>query len=385
MRGRDPRILRATRVTRDSLDRGPDLAGAGLIVLAAACFATLGPLGSFAADAGVDSLTLVTWRAAIGAVVVAAYIGFQLAVLGIRPARLRSLPRRDRWFMLAAAVANTILNLAAFIAFERIGIALTLLVFYLYPAGVAVVSTIWFGERLDRLRWSALGLSLVGMALVVAGAGTLGELDLGGIGLALLAAFAQVFYVLAARHGFAHVPAPQAAALTMGGAAVLYVAIAIVIGTLGNLEPAARLERGTRAGRARRRHRRRRADPRVRHWHPPARAVEGRNPGHPGAGHRHGAGGMAARRAAGTRPAALAARSSWSRPWCCSSVRAAAAEWPSTRLSGATRTEGQAGLPRPRDPVMKAACTACAAEAAEAIGTSAQTTRIPPSSKAPSP
>lgn len=222
-------------MTRDTTDRGPDLAGAGLIVLAAACFATLGPLGSFAADAGVDSLTLVTWRAAIGAAVVTAYIGFQLSVLGIRPARLRSLPRRDRWFMLAAAGANTILNLAAFIAFERIGIALTLLVFYLYPAGVAVVSTIWFGERLDRLRWSALGLSLVGMALVVAGAGTLGELDLGGIGLALLAAFAQVFYVLAARHGFAHVPAPQAAALTMGGAAVLYVAIAIVIGTLGSL------------------------------------------------------------------------------------------------------------------------------------------------------
>ncbi len=222
-------------MTRDATDRGPDLAGAGLIVLAAACFATLGPLGSFAADAGVDSLTLVTWRAAIGAAVVTAYIGFQLSVLGIRPARLRSLPRRDRWFMLAAAGANTILNLAAFIAFERIGIALTLLVFYLYPAGVAVVSTIWFGERLDRLRWSALGLSLVGMALVVAGAGTLGELDLGGIGLALLAAFAQVFYVLAARHGFAHVPAPQAAALTMGGAAVLYVAIAIVIGTLGSL------------------------------------------------------------------------------------------------------------------------------------------------------
>ena len=46
---------------------------------------------------------------------------------------------------------------------------------------------------------------------------------------------AQVFYVLAARHGFAHVPAPQAAALTMGGAAVLYVALASVLGTLGSL------------------------------------------------------------------------------------------------------------------------------------------------------
>ncbi|HEU5324503.1 MAG TPA: DMT family transporter, partial [Candidatus Limnocylindria bacterium] len=131
--------------------------------------------------------------------------------------------------------ANMVLNLAAFIAFERISIALTLLVFYLYPAGVALASTMWFGERLDRLRWGALVVSLAGMALVVAGAESLGSVDPVGIGLAFLAAMAQVFYVLAARHGFAHVPGPQAAALTMGGAATLYVLVAFGIGTVGAL------------------------------------------------------------------------------------------------------------------------------------------------------
>ncbi|MGH2445567.1 MAG: DMT family transporter, partial [Candidatus Limnocylindria bacterium] len=114
-------------------------------------------------------------------------------------------------------------------------IALTLLVFYLYPAGVAVVSTIWFGERLDRLRWAALGVSLVGMALVVAGAGSLGDVDPVGIGLAFIAGLMQVFYVLAARHGFAHVPGPQAAALTMGGAAAIYLVAATPLGMLGAL------------------------------------------------------------------------------------------------------------------------------------------------------
>ena len=129
----------------------------------------------FAGEAGVDSLTLVTWRAALGATVVGLFIGLRFAVAGIRPRALASLPVRDRWFMLAAAVANTILNLAAFIAFGRITIALTLLVFYLYPAGVAVASMLWFGERLDRTRWIALAVSLGGMVLVVAGAGSLGE------------------------------------------------------------------------------------------------------------------------------------------------------------------------------------------------------------------
>lgn len=212
-----------------------DLTGAGLVALAAACFGTLGPLSRFAGDAGVDALAMVTWRAAIGATLVAAFIAARAVGRGLRPRSLREIPVRDRWFMLAAATANMVLNLAAFIAFERISIALTLLVFYLYPAGVALASTLWFGERLDRLRWGALVVSLGGMALVVAGAQSLGSVDPIGIGLALVAALAQVFYVLAARHGFAHVPAPQAAALTMGGAATLYVLVALVIGSLAGL------------------------------------------------------------------------------------------------------------------------------------------------------
>jgi drug/metabolite transporter (DMT)-like permease len=222
-------------MTRPPTTARPDLVGAGLVALAAAGFGTLGPLSRFAADAGVDPLTLVTWRAAIGGLVVTVFIGLRLAAMGIRPASLRGLPRRDRWFLVAAAAANTILNLSAFIAFARIEIALTLLVFYLYPAGVAVVSTLWFGDRLDALRWTALGVSLAGMALVVAGAGPLSEIDGLGIGLAFLAALAQVFYVLAARHGFARVPGPQAAALTMWGAAILYVGIGLVVGSLGKL------------------------------------------------------------------------------------------------------------------------------------------------------
>jgi drug/metabolite transporter (DMT)-like permease len=212
-----------------------DLVGAGLVALAAACFGTLGPLSRFAGEAGVDSLTLVTWRAALGAMVVGLFIGLRFAVAGIRPRALRSLPVRDRWFMLAAAVANTILNLAAFIAFGRITIALTLLVFYLYPAGVALASMLWFGERLDRTRWIALAVSLGGMVLVVAGAGSLGDVDLIGVGLAFVAGMAQVFYVLAARHGFAHVPGPQAATMTMAGAATLYLVIGLALGTVGSL------------------------------------------------------------------------------------------------------------------------------------------------------
>ena len=223
---------------------GRDLGGVAIILTASAFFATLGPLSEFADRGGVSSLTLVAWRAALGASCVALVVGARR--LGGRSSGLvplATIPVRDRWFVAAAAVANTVLNLSVFIAFQRVGITLSLLVFYLYPAFVALVSVLWMGERLDRLRWAALAVSMSGMALVVAGAGDLGELDLIGVGLAFVAAMTQVFYVLAARHGFARVPGPQAAAMTMGGAFLLYLLIAAPIGMLVSLgQPLASVE-----------------------------------------------------------------------------------------------------------------------------------------------
>jgi drug/metabolite transporter, DME family len=200
--------------------------------VAAVCFGTLGPLSRFAEDAGVGALTLVTWRAALGALGVGTLIALWWAIGRARPVSLSKLPSRERWLLLAAAGANTLLNLSVFAAFGRVSIAMALLVFYTYPAVVAVTSVLWFGERMDWPRWAALALSAVGLALVLAGAGGLGDWDGVGIGLSFVAGLAQVAYVLAARHGFVHVPGAQAAALTMGGATVLYLLIALVFGSL---------------------------------------------------------------------------------------------------------------------------------------------------------
>ena len=201
--------------------------------------------------------------------------------------------------MLAAAGANTILNLAAFIAFERIGIGLTLLVFYLYPAGVAIVSTIWFGERLDRLRWSALVSRCVGMALVVAGAGTLGELDLVGIGLAFAGGDGAGLLRPGRAPRLRPRAGPQAAAVTMGGAALA------VRGHRRSSSGAGSLGQPL-ASRARRWCRSCSPASSARACRPslssPASACSGRrgrDPRHAGAGGGLGAGGVAARRAAG--------------------------------------------------------------------------------------
>lgn len=209
--------------------------GALLIVVSATGFGVLGPIAQYADTVGITSLTLVTWRAGVGAIVVIAFMAAR-ATSGIRIWRpWREIPVRDRLFVAGSAATNAALNLAMFIAFLRIGIALSLLIFYIYPAFVALASSTWFGERLDRLRWAALGISLAGVVLVVAGAGDLGSLDLLGIGLALSGTLAQTYYAIAAQRGFHHVPGAQAAATTMGGAAFLYLLLAAVIGRLGDV------------------------------------------------------------------------------------------------------------------------------------------------------
>lgn len=219
-----------------------DALGALLIVVSASAFGTLGPVIRYADQAGTTSLALATWRAALGALLVMVVLG----ILATRGSRLwrpwGAIPPRDRLFVSLAAPVNAALNLCMFVAFLRIGVALALLIFYVYPAYVAVASVIWFGERLDRLRWLALGMSLAGVVLVVAGAGNLGTLDVLGIGLAIAAGLGQTFWALAAHHGFRQVPGMQAAAFTMAGATVVYLVAGSAIGQLGDItQPLTRL------------------------------------------------------------------------------------------------------------------------------------------------
>ena len=213
----------------------PGLAGAGLVTFAALCFGTLGPVTRFANDAGVEPLALVAWRAGLGGAAMLVLLATLRGAVGRRPLAPRDIPGRDRAFVLAGSLANLILNLAMFIAFVRIEIGLSLLVFYSYPAFVAVASVAWFGERLDRLRWTALGISMVGLVLTLVGAGRIGAVDALGVGLSFLAAVTQAFYVLSARHGFARIPPIEAAATTMSLAAIGYVVIALVGGQVGLL------------------------------------------------------------------------------------------------------------------------------------------------------
>ena len=204
------------------------------VVVAAAMFGMLGPLSRLAGDrAGVETIAFVTWRAMLGAVVV----GCLLAARSLRGRPLvaiRSMSSRTRASLLVATASGVILNLAVFLAFGRITVALALLGFYTYPAMVTLAVAVIERRRPDRLQLAALAMATLGMAIVVLGGIDPAKgltFDLLGLLLALVAAVAQTVYVLVSRHGFATVPIDQASFTMLAGGSLGFLVIALLTGS----------------------------------------------------------------------------------------------------------------------------------------------------------
>lgn len=211
----------------------PPVTGFLIVVLAASLFGMLGPLSRFAYDAGMEPLSFVAWRGAIGFLAAAGFIGWRVAN-GREPlTRFGRLGRGERVTLLVAALLGFALNLAMFVSFDLITIALALLGFYTYPVIVAVANVVLGREALDRTRVAALALAVVGMIAVVAG-----QLDPAsgikvnelGIALALVAAGCQAAFVVISRDGYPSVPSSQAMAVVLGTTVVCSVAVAALTG-----------------------------------------------------------------------------------------------------------------------------------------------------------
>ena len=209
------------------------LAGFAIVLGAASLFGMLGPLSRFAYDAGMEPLSFVAWRALIGLLALGAFVAWQARSGRQRLVRPGDLTGRERLLLGVAGLTGFSLNLAMFVAFDRITVALALLGFYTYPAMVAIVAVALGRERIDRAKGVALALATAGMVLVVAAqldpAGGI-SFDALGFGLALGAALSQAIFVSIGRDGYRRVPTAQATTVVIGTTLVLCTLIAVATG-----------------------------------------------------------------------------------------------------------------------------------------------------------
>jgi drug/metabolite transporter, DME family len=205
-------------------------------VVAATLFGMLGPLSRFGADAGVGGVAFTAWRAILGAAFLAVLVTIRGEARGSVGA-IRALPPRGRAALAVAALMGVALNVSIFTAFGLIPIALALMLFYTYPAGVVLVDLALGHERLSRSRIAALLLSFGGVVLVLAGGmeAPAARVEPLGILLGLAASLSQVVFVTVSRGGYSSVPAPAATLTILATSVVGASAIAVFTGAAADL------------------------------------------------------------------------------------------------------------------------------------------------------
>jgi len=204
----------------------------GLVLTAAIGYGTLGVLARLAGEAGISTITFVTWRASLGASFLSLMVALGLGLGLIRSVRLADVPAAHWLQISTVAVLSIVANLAMFAGFERTAIAFVMICFYTYPVMVAVAATRVYDERLTRQRIVALALALAGLGLMVVAptSGETADVEITGLALGLVAALAQAAYALIAGRGYASLPAAQAAVTVTAISAVGFIAVALLGG-----------------------------------------------------------------------------------------------------------------------------------------------------------
>jgi len=203
-------------------------------MLAAIGYGTLPVVSRFAGEAGISTVTFVTWRSLMGAAILVVAVLTLIRMRRMTAPRFGDMSSLHRVQIMVVALLTILTNLAMFTAFEQTSIAIVLICFYTFPVMVAVAAARVYGEPLTPTRIGALLLASLGMLLVVL-APALGQAGVKvepiGIVLGLAAAAFQAVVALIAGRGYPTLTASQAAMAISSAAAVGYVAVAILGGS----------------------------------------------------------------------------------------------------------------------------------------------------------
>jgi drug/metabolite transporter (DMT)-like permease len=204
-------------------------AGTAFSLASGAAFGSMAIFGKLAYDHGSDVGTLLAVRFTVGAVL------FWALVAGMGALReTRALPRRDVGTGLALGAAGYAAQSGLyFIALQRIDASILALLLYTFPAMVTVAAVGLGRERLSRRKLMALGLTSVGLILVLTGA-TGGGFDALGAVLALGAAVVYATYILSSQGAAGRMSPYVLSALVCSGAAVT---LTLGSSLLGQLHP----------------------------------------------------------------------------------------------------------------------------------------------------
>jgi drug/metabolite transporter (DMT)-like permease len=207
--------------------RGVRSSGTLMCIGSGAAFGAMAVFGKLAYSGGATVGTLLAVR-----FVLAAALFWLLVLAGGSMHEVRALRGRDVGVGLALGGCGYALQAGCyFAALDRIDASLLSLLLYTFPAIVAVAAFALGRERIDGRRLAALGLSLGGLVLVLAGAGA-GTLDPVGAALGLGAAVVYSTYILVSDGIVGRMRPHVLSALVCSGAAATLITGSALLGEL---------------------------------------------------------------------------------------------------------------------------------------------------------
>jgi DME family drug/metabolite transporter len=173
-----------------------------LIVFAAVLWGIIGPVARRAFAEGVSPMEVAFWRAVL------AWIFFGIHALLQRRIRFKT---NDLPFMLIFAATGVTLFYSSYqLAVQKGGAALSAVLLYTAPAWVAVMSRMFFKERMNPAKMAALAATLTGVAAISLGGGEFTSTTAPmAVVWGLLAGFSYSLYYIFGKHFQGRYSAPN--------------------------------------------------------------------------------------------------------------------------------------------------------------------------------
>ena len=131
------------------------------VLLGAALWGIIGLFIDPLFNAGFTAFQIVTLRVVSAAVMLVGYLGF-------KDAKLLKIDMKDCLSFIGTGIFSIVFfNWAYFTAIQEVSLSVAVILLYTGPAFVVLLSRLVFGEPMNRRKIGALGLTLLGCALVV--------------------------------------------------------------------------------------------------------------------------------------------------------------------------------------------------------------------------
>lgn len=193
-----------------------------MVLVASVGFGTLAIFGKVAAEANLNTTTLLTYRFSFGT----ALLWLGLVSWG----RARVLPRVKLWTALGLGLLYAVFSGLFFWGLLFVSAGVAGITFYTFPVYVFVISALLLDESLSKRKLGALALAVGGVALIVGGDAA--SFDSIGIGLVLLAALGYAGYITASRAALTSIDADLLAGTAMIATTFAFLGFGLVSGRL---------------------------------------------------------------------------------------------------------------------------------------------------------